>query len=736
MKHEIKSTLAKLLATEDLVVEHKNVETAQFDVHSRVLTLPNWDKASEGIFDMLVCHEVGHALYTPDFDWTKDRVTSHSFINIVEDARIEKLIKRRYEGTSKTFYNAYNELSDIDFFEINNKDVNDMNLADRINLYFKIGNFIDIDFIEEEQYFVNKINNIETFEEALDVAEELYSYCKRKKAEQKEEMDKVADMQNEGMSLDGMNTTSDATDGDGEETQEEETEANIDGGRPQSANQPVVEDFEDFINDNQGQQEWNDEPESETMEALNDALKNLTNTQTRDSQYIELPELILENIIVDNETVHQKLDQGWKDCDVHRKNYVEKYKDHYSLDELKTPIYAEVDKSFYKFKRDAQKEVNYLVKEFERRKSAGAYARSSTSRTGVLDTKSLHTYKFNEDIFKKITVVPDGKNHGLVFILDWSGSMNNVILDTLKQLYNLIWFCRKVQIPYEVYAFTVDYSNYDPMTGKKERVFEVKDKEVQIPDSFHLLNFFTHKTKTKDLDRQMLNIFRLAAAFDWKVDTPWIQAPHGYRLSGTPLNETMIALRQLLPEFKKNTNVEKVQCVVLTDGEGQPMRFNKEVKRDWDDDLYMGTQYFGEGCFIRDRELGTTYLCEGHYYDDRNQTDVLLKNLRERLPSVNFIGIRIMPSREGSSFAHRYLGYGNEDYEKVMKRWRKEKSFAIKDAGYHTYFGMASTSLANDAEFEVDDDATKAQIKRAFFKSLKNKKMNKKILGEFIELVA
>ena len=84
MKHEIKSTLAKLLATEDLIVEHKNVETAQFNVQSRVLTLPSWDKASEGIFDMLVCHEVGHALYTPDRDWTVDRVLSQSFINIVE----------------------------------------------------------------------------------------------------------------------------------------------------------------------------------------------------------------------------------------------------------------------------------------------------------------------------------------------------------------------------------------------------------------------------------------------------------------------------------------------------------------------------------------------------------------------------------------------------------------------------------------------------------------------------
>ena len=726
MKHEIKSTLAKLLATEDLIVEHKNVETAQFNVHSRVLTLPNWEKASEGIFDMLVCHEVGHALYTPDRDWTEGRVLSQSFINIVEDARIEKLMKRRYEGVSKTFFNAYNELSDIDFFDINNKEVNEMNLADRINLHYKIGNFVDIDFIPEEQYFIDKINVIETFDDALDVAEELYAYCKQKKAEEKEKLDEMQSNNDIDFNMEGMDSADSSTDEKGEYEVAENTE-----GEPQASNEPIIEDFEDFKQDNQGEEEWNEEPESETMEALNDALKNLTNTQSRESTYVEIPELILENIIVDNKTVHEKLDKGWKDCYTHRENYVKKYNDHYDISELDKPIFDEVDAMYYKFKKDAHKEVNYLVKEFERRKCAGAYARSSISRTGVLDTKSLHTYKFNEDIFKKITVVPDGKNHGLVFVLDWSGSMSNVMMDTLKQLYNLIWFCRKVQIPYEVYGFTIDYPNYD-----KERVVAVKDKEIQIPDNFHLFNFFTHNTKTKDLDHQLLNVFRCAATFDWNVNRTWMQVPLGFRLSGTPLNEAMIALRQILPQFKKNTNVEKVQCVVLTDGEGQPMRYNREVKRDWETCLHMGTQYFGEGCFIRDRQLGTTYVCEGHWYDDRNQTDVLLKNLRERLPNVNFIGIRVMPSREGSSFAHRHLGYGNESYEKVMVRWRKEKSFAIKDAGYHTYFGLASQALSSDAEFECEDDATKAQIKRAFVKSLKNKKMNKKILGEFIELVA
>ena len=726
MKHEIKSTLAKLLATEDLIVEHKNVETAQFDVHNRVLTLPNWDNASEGIFDMLVCHEVGHALYTPDRDWREGRVTSHSFVNIVEDARIEKLMKRRYEGVSKTFFNAYNELSDNDFFEIKDKDIEELNLADRINLHYKIGNFVDIDFIPEEQYFINKIDKIETFDEALDVAEELYAYCKQQKAEEKEQMDMEMESVNDTGTDDIQSNRGQNTD-TSDEFEEMQGEEDMEG-QPQQNNDVVIEDFENLMN-NMAEEEWNEEPESETMEALNDALKNLTNTQGRNSEYIDFPELILENIIVDNSQVHDDFDKNWENNYKHMIEYKKKYPEMYqNRDE---DIYGDVDKQFYKFKKDAQKEVSYLIKEFECKKSAGAYARSSTSRTGVLDTKSLHTYKFNEDLFKKITVVPDGKNHGLVFVLDWSGSMNSVMMDTLKQLYNLIWFCRKVQIPYEVYAFTIDYPNYD-----KERVVEVKDREITIPDNFHLLNFFTHKTKSKDLDRQMLNIFRCAACFDWNMSTPWIEAPVGYRLSGTPLNETMVALRQILPQFKKNNNVEKVQCVVLTDGEGQPMRYNKEVHRDWEDKPYMGTQYFTEGCFVRDRKLGTTYRIDGHYYDERGQTDVLLRNLRERLPSMNFIGIRIMSSREGSSFAHRYLGYGNEAYEKVMVRWRKEKSFALKNAGYHTYFGMASQSLGNDAEFEVQDDATKAQIKKAFFKSLKNKKMNKKILGEFIELVA
>ena len=170
VRHEVKGQLAKLLATEDLVVENKKVSTAQFNVHTRVLTLPLWDRASNNVYDMLVAHEVGHALFTPDIDWLKDHKVHPSIVNIVEDVRIEKLMKRKYAGLPKTFYHGYEELNDDDFFSVVDEDVDEFSFADRINLHYKIGLFIDINFTDEEQIIVDKVNQCETFDEVLEVS--------------------------------------------------------------------------------------------------------------------------------------------------------------------------------------------------------------------------------------------------------------------------------------------------------------------------------------------------------------------------------------------------------------------------------------------------------------------------------------------------------------------------------------------------------------------------------------
>ena len=730
INHEIKSQLAKLLATEDIVVEHKKVQTAEFNVQTRVLTLPMWEKASNGVIDMLVGHEVGHALYTPDTEWWKEYKIPQQFVNVVEDARIEKLIKRRYEGLNKTFYNAYHELSDKDFFDIENKDMSDFNLADRVNLYFKIGHFVDIDFNTEENFLVSKIELAETFEEVLVLAKELYTLCKQQLEQENKERQEVEN--DTGIDL-GDETFDGTPKGESEEAEEE-----VDLDYQKSESQPpTIEEIEDMMDELSNRSQPQDtEPEVETMDALDEALKGLVNYGARENIYVELPKVDINKVIVSNDEVHKRYEEHW----IYTNQRIQKqYIDNPSyFTSLCNPErisknynpYSEMDADFFSFKKSAQKEVNYLVKEFECKKSAGNYARATTSRTGVLDTTKLINYRFSEDLFKKVTVVPDGKNHGLVFILDWSGSMNNVMMDTIKQLYNLIWFCRKVQIPYDVYAFTNDFAR----DNREESLYEKKNHLAEVPDTFSLLNFFNSKTRSKDLDTQMLNIWRSACVFNWNYHTPWVDVPIGMRLSGTPLNEVMICLHQLIPDFKTRTGAEKVQCVVLTDGESQAMTYHRLVKRDWEDCDYMGRNYFANGCVLRDRKLGKTYISKD---ESRFEiTDMLIENLRDNFKDTNFIGIRIISSREGGSFIRRYYGYEGEAVEKMMNRWKKEKSFAIKTSGYHTYFGMASSALNNDGELVVKEDATKAEIKRAFAKSLKGKKMNKKILSEFIELVA
>ena len=713
VRHEIKSQLAKLLATEDLVVEHKKVETACFNVHTRVLTLPMWEKASDNIYTMLVLHEISHALWTPNLDWTKDHKVSPQFVNIVEDARIEKLCKRKYPGSPKSFFNGYKELADEDFFQIKDDNLETYNLADRANLLFKVGNYVNVPIEPgEESEIVGMIADTETFADVLVAAEALYKYCKQKQQEEtKTPMDNL-ESQDSGASQQPASDFSDQQEGENDQPES--------GGESQL--QSTSETEQEKQPTSQGG-ETGEDPEVKTMDNLEEALKDLINNDGYENVYLELPKLDLDKVIVPNSEIHERCKESW-DGFLQDRDW--KYED----------VFGGVDSDYVAFKRSAQKEVNYLVKEFECRKAADSYARATTARTGVLDCSKLHTYKYKEDLFKKVTTLADGKNHGLVFVLDWSGSMSNVMMDTVKQLFNLIWFCKKVAIPFEVYAFTTDYPlvKYDE-NGKadfRQLAYQKKDGLVQVGEWFSMMNLLTSKVNGKTLDDQMKNIYRLAASFRYNSNVYYTH-PVGMSLSGTPLNEALISLHQILPKFQKENKLQKVQCVILTDGEGALLKYHREVHRRWEDDPYMGTAHIGPNAFIRDRKTGMTYSCDCEYHEF---TDVLLRNLRDRFTDINFIGIRVLESRDAGGFIRRYCGYYGDTYEKTMNSWKKEKAFSINTSGYHSYFGLSAATLAKESEFEVAEDATKSQIKSAFVKSLKSKKMNKKILGEFVELVA
>ena len=340
----------------------------------------------------------------------------------------------------------------MDFFEIQDEDLTEFALIDRINLHYKVGAAALIPFKEEEKVFVTRAEKTETFDEVLSLAEDIRRFVEAQQQEQEQNQQPSS-----ANNTDGKNQI------DSPETGEEGEENRPDLGQDNTKYDDQLSDEEkqeEFDRENPSYNEGGEHYDGETQEKFDRKAESLSNTSgIRDITYVEIPEKVnLDKHIVDWKVVHDWIDSQQTD---ESEKYNE-YDDRASR--------ADVNRIYQEFRNENKKEDNYLVKEFECRKSADAYARTSTARTGILDTKNLHTYKYNEDLFKRINIIPDGKNHGMIFVLDWSGSMQYEIFATVKQLLNLTAFCKKVQIPFEVYAFTNEWQKVERALATGEEI--------------------------------------------------------------------------------------------------------------------------------------------------------------------------------------------------------------------------------------------------------------------------
>ena len=286
---EVKGTLAKLLATENLNVEHRQVPTAYFEVENRTLCLPIWKNVSGTVYDLLVGHEVGHALYTPVDYGAVSQAIPQDILNVLEDVRVEKLMKRRYPGLSKSFYHGYNEMNDMDFFEIKDKDLSKMSLIDRINIHHKVGvvgNRTIVPFERDEIEWVNRAAETETWDDLVDLAFALMEYLKQKKVEEQEvaapqtsgKGDKPQPPQMPGSS--NMETQGNSTQDSDFDNEDEESTS--DGG----SSTPIG-----------GKNEVN-ENVSETQRAMDENQQQFVDERAKEYRYINLPKFDLSQTIV------------------------------------------------------------------------------------------------------------------------------------------------------------------------------------------------------------------------------------------------------------------------------------------------------------------------------------------------------------------------------------------------------------------------------------------------------
>ena len=767
-----KSTLVKLLAEEDVTVSYQSVPTASFNLETREVTLPIWKDKSENVMDMMSLHEVGHALYTP-MDLMKngkDKGVEHSFVNVLEDVRIEKMIQDKYLGSVKTFKKGYDELISKDFFGTKGKDISKLNLIDRINMHYK--NVPNVPFDDDELEWVEKANKTKTPEDVINLAVELQEFMKNsdKETETPEEFEVKVDIVTDDKKDDddeenNSEEKSKGVDAEEETKEEDDTSSNSTSSeKSEEAKKPEIEtEQKAFTKGVEG------DDEEKGIEATTDSNYQKKQFEAVDKNatkinYLNIPKINLKNAIVDYKDINAELNTHYNDKRKFGKHYVT------WLDW--------VEKDLLKFKKEQNPTISYMVKEFEMKKSADLYKRSTVAKTGSLNMDKLHSYAYNEDIFLKMNVEPSATNHGLVMFVDWSGSMMDNFYNTIKQTMNLIWFCERVKIPFEVYGFTNGYGRRDD-TNKNLHMQKRKHNDIVVND-LTLLNLVSSRANKKDMMDSLNNLWRMASYYDqaygykrirWEDRDKMgqeIPVADNFTLYSTPLNQSIVVAMDLVPKFKKDNGLQKVHTVFLTDGYSNSLD-RKYVYRDEHTDRYgdfieegIGVESFYDGFSYKDNvdtiltDPVTKKVWKAKYIGDdynratkfeySNQTPVLLEFLKNRVPGMNVVNFFIAgKNRKGNiskSDIEAIFDISWNDTEKlkaIQKELRTKNVAVITDQAWTEMYVLPGGQKLDTSTEDLSDvqvGAKKSELKKAFGKMSSGRKNQRPLLNKFIGMIA
>ena len=678
---QTRGMLAKLLATENLIVEHdSSASTASFNTDTRVLKLPVLKTENENVYNMFVAHECAHALETPQH-WKDDipKGVSFDFVNVIEDVRIERFIQDKFPGLRSDFSKGYDALNQDDFFQILDKDLSKFSFIDRINLHFKLGSRALVPFTEEELIYVKAVDEADTWQKVL-LASKLITDYVNDKGQTETPQPKLVDQpgntdesenQSSQSSSQSNSDSSDDTDEDGDEQQGESEEEEIRG-----FDQP-------------------DELKSETQRAFDEALEDLTDKSNRgrnDIIYATLGDVNVDELIVPIEVVRESI-----------------------MPPQSTSHIPEEKDRLHKYLTQIKGDVNHMVQQFEMKKSADAYARASQHKTGVLNTNLLHNYKINDDLFLRQSVTPDGKCHGMVMFLDWSGSMSDIAFSTVKQIIVLTQFCRKVQIPFDVYLFTSSRGDRDLMIQEFDRAGTLAHEVVG------LTQVLTSKSTRKQIEEDIFHLWCAAKLIGRSYQTvvlPW--SPY-FTMGGTPLNNALFIVPELIKQFRAKTGAQKVSFVCITDGESAPSQYyTKRTRYNGEEEITLSYPYWEK---LMIRTGANVFPIDS---DNRGTNDVV-RWLRTQLTDVAITNIFLGKLAKSAS----HLCYNNVRLDE--RKFKKDGCYAT-EADTWPLIGVINPNSFGDSqeEIEVEDGASKAKIKSALGKMLKSKQSSRVILTQLV----
>ena len=756
---DTKSQLAKLIATENITVQQNNVKTASFDVVNRILTLPIFKTDSKDVTDMLVAHECAHALFTPTDGWKKvsDDDELRSYVNVLEDCRIDKKIQKKYPGVVNNYLNGFEILNRQNFFGLKDKDYDlDLMLIDKINIFYKSSKKLQFNFSTLDKVWLKKVDEMKTFKDVVNLAKLLLEWQKKevKKLKKLPDFDDHILVENYDLndsqkdSLDSKDI--DDKDKDGEDSNEEgkDKQESKEGKEESESDQdkPAVSDKSAKDEDGSAGGAVGSGGDGKLTSITNnwfEGHKEKLLDQSKSYYYRSIPEPILNKVIHSNENFIKDMKLSFRKDAITARNYL-----------------PYLNKEYKKFTNDSKKTIMYLVKEFEMKKAATAYKRSSTHKTGTIDPLKLHSYKFNEDIFKRLTVSPDAKNHGMMMLLDWSGSMSDTIFKTVQQTIQLVYFCQKTNIPFELYFFSSEMDRYDGVdytrSNKMSKGFKYKPGDMGI-DKIKLVNVASHKLKKQKLDESLMYLYHLALHYEtrytWRsnfnaLDRPpeSVSIPSEYYLGSTPLNEALIIMLKLVPLFKTKYGIEKMNLITLTDGGGN-YGCSDTMKIDPKSNKITGEYPNNRGntdVFIY-KKKNHEVKDELYGYRSTGFTGTILNMLR-KYHGITTIGFYLIKRIRRFETEHYFrpqdmsVSWDKREgvFQKNRTQFNKEKVCAVAQSGYDDYYivNAKDMKVENTDLSTVSSDMKTGRIKQLFSKSMKGRITSRVLLNKFIEKVA
>jgi len=750
VSHDNNSTsqLAKLLAMENITVKHSaQAKTAWFDVKNRILMLPVWREMTLDLRDMLVVHEVGHALDTPPDGWLdaiKDIATRvmgtasnramgavKGFLNVVEDARIDKRQKRRFPGARRNYVKGYQELIEKDFFGTKTKDINSMIFIDRLNIYFKGGAMLGIKFTPEEKVMLAKVEAAETFDEVLALTEEIFRWSKEhmqdtpetekgddfryedsEDGDEYDDSDDYEDSDEDEEEEETSGKSSKKSEQDDEDKEDEDGESDDDGESSDGDDENTDKEFDKDPID-MGAKDEDKVPESETEKAWQERQNDLVMDSDEEYIYVKIPRPINYDKVVNDYKV-VLADQ--RSC-----------LGNYWNQEWLSVVRADLQK----FKSAEKNSISFMVKEFEMRKSADEYSRTSIAKTGMLDTNKLHSYRYNDDLFRRITTVASGKNHGFVMFIDWSGSMNSHLQKTVKQLISLTMFCKQVQIPFEVYSFRsiISWDVDNGRVGQEERLFSSNEGDLDF-DNFIARNLLSSRMNVAEFNDAVFALYVMGCGGSIKCDG----------LMSTPLNECIGTADLIVNKFKARSKVQIVNTIFLTDGASDPIgtihKINtygiKKKKYILQDEITKKSYDIRADKTAVDRSY---WAVRDPYSYNKVMTPLLLKVLKDRVGG-NLLGFFISSDGFKRNYDELNGQYGKV-YDKAKEDWTSSGFFGVTSAGYDEYYILDAKKLdVTTGNLAVDSSMTKNKIAKEFIKFSEKKSVSRVLLSRFVKRIA